>query len=254
MKKKIQLPESLKKRKALTFKPVVISAGLLLAFSLGAATGPSQEDLSKANQEYSEKHQQYLEVSEQYDNLVKEKKVVDKENSEMKEELSSEAYLVFKEKADAEIKAEKERLAAEKVAKEKAEAEKAEQERIAAEEKAKQEKLAAEEAERQKYERTIDFAHLNKNADKYAGEPYKFYGKIVQIMESGNYTTIRMSVTQTSYGWSSSDIIYVEYDGTTDFVEDDVITVYGTVFGSHSYTSQAGYNISLPAVIAKQIK
>lgn len=241
MKKKIQLPDSLKKHKA--FKPVAISAGLLLAFSLGTATGPSQEDLSKANQEYSKKHQQYLEVSEQYDNLVKEKKVVDKENSEMKEELSSEAYLVFKEKADAEIKAEKERLAAEKAAKEKAEAEKAEQERI-----------AAEEAERQKYERTIDFAHLNKNADKYAGEPYKFYGQIVQIMESGNYTTIRMSVTQTSYGWSPSDIIYVEYDGTTDFVEDDVITVYGTVFGSHSYTSQAGYNISLPAVIAKQIK
>lgn len=233
-----------------------ISTGisLIAAFTLGTLVGPSKEEYENLEEEYDYKYELYLKESETNAILVKEVEALEKENSEMKEELSSEAYLVFKEKADAEIKAEKERLAAEKAAKEKAEAEKAEQERIAAEEKAKQEKLAAEEAERQKYERTIDFAHLNKNADKYAGEPYKFYGQIVQIMESNNYTTIRMSVTQTSYGWSSSDIIYVEYDGTTDFVEDDVITVYGTVFGSHSYTSQAGYNISLPAVIAKQIK
>ena len=222
-----------------------ISTGisLIAAFTLGTLVGPSKEEYENLEEEYDYKYKLYLKESETNAILVKEVKALEKENSEMKEELSSEAYLVFKEKADAEIKAEKERLAAEKAAKEKAEAEKAEQER-----------LAAEEAERQKYERTIDFAHLNKNADKYAGEPYKFYGQIVQIMESNSYTTIRMSVTQTSYGWSLSDIIYVEYDGTTDFVEDDVITVYGTVFGSHSYTSQAGYNISLPAVIAKQIK
>lgn len=222
-----------------------ISTGisLIAAFTLGTLVGPSKEEYQSLEEEYDYKHELYLKESETNAILVKEVEALEKENSEMKEELSSEAYLVFKEKADAEIKAEKERLAAEKAAKEKAEAEKAEQER-----------LAAEEVERQKYERTIDFAHLNKNADKYAGEPYKFYGKIVQIMEGNNSTTIRMSVTQTSYGWSPSDIIYVEYDGTTDFVEDDVITVYGTVFGSHSYTSQAGYNISLPAVIAKQIK
>jgi hypothetical protein len=51
-----------------------------------------------------------------------------------------------------------------------------------------------------------------------------------------------------------NDVVYVTYEGTTPFVEDDVVTVYGTVKGSNSYESQAGYNITLPHLVAEIIE
>lgn len=174
--------------------------------------------------------------------LTEENKVLKSENEEMKSELNSEAYLVYKAKADEELAKEAEQLAR-----------KQEEERLVQEKKEQEEKLAQEKAEREKYERTISYAELKKNPDKYAGEPYKFTGEVVQIMEGDLHTVIRLSVTKASYGWSMNDIVYIEYIGLTDVVDGDIVTVYGDVFGSHTYTSQAGYNITLPAVEAKQI-
>lgn len=230
---------------------VGVSGAVLTSFILGTIIGsnigPSTEELEEVVTQYEEMEEKYTFAK---NNLEK----VGQENVEMRRELESEAYLVFKEKEEAEIQAEKERLEQERIAKEKEEAERAEQERIAQEKKEEEERLAAEKAEREKYNKTISFAELNKNPDRYAGESYNFTGQIVQIMENSDSTVIRLSVTKQSYGWSISDIIYVEYDGLTDFVDGDVVTVYGDIYGSHTYTSRAGHIISLPAVIAKQIQ
>lgn len=102
--------------------------------------------------------------------------------------------------------------------------------------------------------KTISFDKLNKNPDRYKGEYVKYRGEIVQIMEGSGMTQIRLSVTPTSYGWSASDIIYVTYIGYTDFVDEDVVTIYGEVSGSYTYTSQAGWDITLPLVIADSIE
>ncbi|QFK70406.1 hypothetical protein F7984_03685 [Pradoshia sp. D12] len=102
--------------------------------------------------------------------------------------------------------------------------------------------------------KTISFDKLNKNPDRYKGEYVKYRGEIVQIMESDGMTAIRLSITPTSYGWSVSDIIYVAYLGYTDFVDEDVVTIYGEVNGSFTYTSQAGWDITLPLVIADSIE
>jgi hypothetical protein len=100
----------------------------------------------------------------------------------------------------------------------------------------------------------IDYKHFSKNPDKYAGDKYKVTGQIVQILEENNYTIMRLAVTKDRWGWNSSDIVWVEYPGETDYVEDDVVTIYGTVVGKHSYESQAGWEISVPAVIAGYIE
>ena len=42
-------------------------------------------------------------------------------------------------------------------------------------------------------------------------------------------------VTKKSYGYNPNDIIFIEYDGTTEYVDEDVITVYGEMNGEHSY-------------------
>lgn len=101
---------------------------------------------------------------------------------------------------------------------------------------------------------TIDFKQLDKNADRHAGEYVTYTGEIVQIMEGDNVTQIRLAVTEESYGYNPSELIFVEYEGYTDFVEEDIVTIYGTVYGSFTYTSQAGYNISLPGILADIIE
>lgn len=144
-----------------------------------------------------------------------------------------------KEKADAEAKAK-----AEEEARLKAEEE----------EKARQEQLAKEQAEKKANAQPIEYAQLIKNPDRHAGTYVKYKGEIIQIQEGNGLTVIRLAVTPTSYGYDFNDVIWVEYEGYTDYVDGDTITVYGEIFGSHSYTSQAGWDITVPALIAEEFE
>ncbi|WP_026702862.1 hypothetical protein [Salibacterium aidingense] len=96
----------------------------------------------------------------------------------------------------------------------------------------------------------LDFARLKKNPDKHAGTYVTYTGEIIEIQESDNTTYMRLAVTKTNYGYDYDDVIYVEYDDYTEFVEEDEVTIYGEVYGTFDYTSQAGWDISIPAVIA----
>jgi hypothetical protein len=124
-----------------------------------------------------------------------------------------------------------------------------------AEQKAKEEeeaRIAAEQAaaEKKANAQPIEYAQLTKNPDRHAGTYVKYTGEIIQIQEGDNYTVIRLAVTQESYGYNPNDIVWVEYEGYTDYVDGDIITTYGEIIGSHSYTSQAGWDITLPAMLA----
>ena len=151
------------------------------------------------------------------------------------------------EKAAREAKEAEEKAVAEQKAKEEAEAKaKAEEEaRIKAEQDAAAKKANA---------KTIDYPQLKKNPDRYKGEYVKYKGKILQILEGDNVTNIRLAVTPNSYGYDVNDVIFIEYAGYTDYVDDDIITVYGEIYGSYSYKSQAGFDISLPGLIAKEFE
>ncbi|MBX0313292.1 hypothetical protein [Planococcus glaciei] len=96
----------------------------------------------------------------------------------------------------------------------------------------------------------IRFAELNKNPEKHAGAYVKYQGEILQIIEDKFSSVIRLAVIKDVYGYDFNDVIYITYDGTTEFVDEDVITIYGTVIGNYTYESQAGYNISLPHIEA----
>ena len=97
---------------------------------------------------------------------------------------------------------------------------------------------------------TVNFNELDKNPDSFNGKIVKFTGQVVQIQEADNYGVIRLAVTKESYGWSISDIVYVEYQNHTDAVKDDVVTVYGQLTGSKTYESQAHFNITVPSMTA----
>jgi len=96
--------------------------------------------------------------------------------------------------------------------------------------------------------KVISFKELEKNPDGHSGERVKYTGEVVQIMENYGVSSIRMDV-----GSNFGDTIYVSYPGTTSAVEGSTITVYGVVDGSYTYTSQAGWEISLPKISGKYI-
>lgn len=97
---------------------------------------------------------------------------------------------------------------------------------------------------------TVNFKELDKNPDLFKGKIVKFTGQVLQIQEAYNYGIIRLAVTKESYGWSFSDVVYVEYQNYTDAVKDDVVTVYGQMTGSKTYESQANFNITVPSMTA----
>lgn len=101
---------------------------------------------------------------------------------------------------------------------------------------------------------TYEYRVLDKDADKLSGEYIRQRGQIIQIMEEASTTVIRLSVTRLSYGWSINDIVYVVYFGATEVYVDDVVTVWGQIAGQHTYTSVAGYNITVPRIDAKYIE
>ncbi|KAA6452055.1 hypothetical protein [Bacillus swezeyi] len=98
-----------------------------------------------------------------------------------------------------------------------------------------------EEEKKKQSAKEIRFAELNKNPDKHSREFVKYQGEIVQIMENDDSTDNRLAVTKTSYGYDFNDIVYITYDETTPFVDEDKITVYGTIQGSYTYESTADY-------------
>jgi phosphopantetheinyl transferase (holo-ACP synthase) len=109
-------------------------------------------------------------------------------------------------------------------------------------------------AEKKANAQPIEYAKLEKNPDRHEGEYVKYQGQIIQILEDNESTQLRLSVTKDEWGYNVDDIIWVEYDGLTDFVEEDIVTIYGEISGSYSYTSQAGWEISIPGLVAESIE
>ncbi len=99
----------------------------------------------------------------------------------------------------------------------------------------------------------VEFRVLEKNPDALKGRKYYATGEVVQIMEGALQTDIRLNVTRNSCGFWE-DTIYVVYEGNVPAYEDSIIKVWGEIGGSYSYTSTAGWHITLPLVKAKYIE
>lgn len=99
----------------------------------------------------------------------------------------------------------------------------------------------------------IDFKTLEKNPDSYKGTKYYTMGHVAQIQEAGGKSSLRVDVTDSGYGlWT--DTIWVEFPGKTPAVEDSIVNVWGDIFGSYTYQSQAGWDITLPAIQARYLE
>ena len=95
-------------------------------------------------------------------------------------------------------------------------------------------------------DRKITYEHLKKNSAKYRGQPWAFSGRIHQIYERDGGTQALVSLD----GWGSK-LVWVEGNFTTDFVEKNQVYVVGYVAGDYSYKSIAGWDITVPLIVAR---
>ncbi len=100
----------------------------------------------------------------------------------------------------------------------------------------------------------IDYKELSKNPDTFKSNQTTFMGQVIQIQESNGVGFMRLAVDKDSFGWNTSDIVLVDYQGHTDAVENDVVTVGGIMEGSQTYTSQANFQITVPLMYACSIQ
>ena len=199
--------------------------GMLSAF---AATTSSN---SRLQAKYDTVKEQYDTVKADYEKLVA-------ENSDLQEKIK-EAEPWF-ELSDMEKKAEEDRLAAEKAAK-------AEAERLAAEKAAAE----AEAKEKQGYNTGITYNQLSRTPDDFMGEKVKFKGKVIQVMEGGSDTQLRVAINS-----NYDTIALVSYTSnivSSRVLEDDQITLYGVSMGLYTYQSTMGGYITIPLIAVDKI-
>lgn len=136
-----------------------------------------------------------------------------------------------------------------------AELTKAEEEQAAAAKKAEEEKAAAEQKKKEEeakgYDTGITYDQLARTPDDYLFKKAKFYGKVVQIMEDDEETTIRLAVDgnidTVIYGQYKSDLV------SQRVLEDDFITISGISSGLVSYKATIGGKITIPSMSIQKI-
>lgn len=101
---------------------------------------------------------------------------------------------------------------------------------------------------------SLNYKNVLRNPSTYEGKKVYWFGEVVQVVDKGEY---RVNVNCTKYqyigGYSCSDTIYVEYSGSKNLIEDDMIKIWGTMDGTITYTSVMGASITIPSVQAKYI-
>lgn len=100
----------------------------------------------------------------------------------------------------------------------------------------------------------LSYAMFSKNPDRYKGTHIAVLGRIFTIQESGNSTVVQVNLSYTGGSlFNFEDQIIVTYDQKTDFVKDSFVWICGTIEGSQTYTSVAGYTITVPHIAAEYL-
>ncbi len=105
---------------------------------------------------------------------------------------------------------------------------------------------------------SIEYDDLFRNNEQHVGKVVRYTGKIVQYGElscllcadPGHY--LRVAVTPLSYGFYDDPIYVIDHSGER-FLEDDIVTVWGTVDGLESYTAVLGNEVTIPRIKALSI-
>lgn len=117
---------------------------------------------------------------------------------------------------------------------------------------ASEQKAKAAEEEKNKYNTGITFDQLARNPEENKGKFVKFTGKVLQVQEDGNDTTLRVAIDG-----DYDHVVMVTYNllftPDSHILEDDKITFYGQSKGRTTYEATSGRSITVPLVDADKI-
>ncbi|MGN0338677.1 MAG: hypothetical protein ACI4EE_14380 [Lachnospiraceae bacterium] len=102
---------------------------------------------------------------------------------------------------------------------------------------------------------TWTYEQIARDPDSVLGDNAKFTGQVIQVIENGQYCEMRVDITKTGYGYK--DTIYVTYtrkSGEDRILDDDIITIWGWLEGTKTYTSVIGNPVTLPYVEAQYLR
>lgn len=98
----------------------------------------------------------------------------------------------------------------------------------------------------------LDYKANARDPEAYKGTLIKFSGKILQVMEDGDYAVFRIA-TKGNY----DDVVYCMYVKPEDykrFLEDDKVNVWGVSSGIYSYTTIMGGEVTIPSCLISRIE
>ena len=98
-----------------------------------------------------------------------------------------------------------------------------------------------------------NYEEYARNPDKYEGNDITFKAKVLQVVERSYGPNIyRVSVDS-----DSSSVFYVEFTpakGASRILEKDIVTIKGEFYGIYTYTTTLGSSVSIPAILATEMK
>lgn len=115
-----------------------------------------------------------------------------------------------------------------------------------------EEKKSAFKTECKKY----SYDEIARNPDSYESKPAKFTGEVIQVIEEGNEYTLRVNITRGEYFWDDTILVsYIKQDSSEPrILEDDIITMYGTLGGTYTYETIFGSSLTVPLLHATYIE
>lgn len=91
------------------------------------------------------------------------------------------------------------------------------------------------------------YDEIARDPDSVMGDNAMFTGQVVQVMEDDRDVQLRVDITKTSYGYT--DTIYVTYTrgiGESRILEGDIVTMWGCLDGTITYTAVLGNQVTIP--------
>lgn len=102
---------------------------------------------------------------------------------------------------------------------------------------------------------TWTYEEISRNPDSVLGDNAMFTGQVIQVLENGRNLEMRIDITKTGHGYK--DTIYVTYTrkaGEDRILENDIVTIWGWLEGTKTYTSVIGNPVTLPYVEAQYLR
>jgi len=98
---------------------------------------------------------------------------------------------------------------------------------------------------------TYTYKEIARNPNNYKGKRAKIVGEVIQVQQEGNEVVLRVNMTKDQYGYYDDTIMagYAYADENEDrILEGDIVTIYGELYGTITYTSVLGADITVPAI------